>query len=132
MKENNSFSVRFTLLLSGGKLQLVKKQRIAMIPTPDERCIDQTNGSGSWIELRQSDGKTLYRRVINDPLDEHVEVQTGASEAPFTWKKTSEMERTIIILVPELSESDHLVVLSNKSGKKDSWPVEIARFQVKD
>jgi hypothetical protein len=123
-------SVRFICSLSGGKLQLIKKQRVAIISPPGEILPDKTQSSGSWIELRQSDGKTLYRQIINDPLDENVEVLTGNEDQPFTWKKTKGKEKIIVLLAPEVPGAESLVVLKTGSEEKLT-PVEIARFPVK-
>lgn len=123
-------SVRFICSLSGGKLQLVKKQHVAMISPYREMSHDHTQQPGLWIELRRSDGKTVYQQLIHDPLDENVEVHSGNEDEPFSWKKTVSMEKIIILLVPEVPGAESFVVLKRGSEEK-SAPVEIAHFPFK-
>lgn len=124
-------SIRFICSCSGGVLKLIRTQKVAAKAPPDELAGIMKAGYGSWIEIRQSDGTALYRRLIHDYFNDDIEVMTGRKEEELSWQKAPGLERTIVFLVPDLPGADHLVVISERPEEKNISSVEIARFQMK-
>jgi hypothetical protein len=141
MKKNSVFgnvdikpatgSVRFIISVTGGKLHLIRKQKIAMKAPPADMLPDRSEISGSWIELRQDDGNLLYSRMIHDSFSDFAEIYSEKPGEPMSWHKAQGIERTVVILVPDLPGAAYLVVLNKAAGEKGT-PAEKARFSVNE
>jgi hypothetical protein len=126
-----STSLRFICSFSDDELKLIRMKRLEMIALPSLNETDRDFKVGTWIELRTSEDRQIYTRIIHDHLDEHVEILTGKLDEPLAWQKSSGLERIIVILVPDLADAVHLVVISKKPGDEKGRAQEIARFPVK-
>jgi len=124
-------SLRFIISVTGGELHLIRKQKIAMKAPPADLVPEKDEISGSWIELRQDDGNLLYARMIHGSFNDFTEIYSEKPGEPLSWQKAKGIERTLVILVPDLPGATHLAVMSKDAGGKGT-PVEKARFSFKE
>ena len=96
------------------------------------RKIFPKNESGFWYELKDSKNKTLFRRVIENPLQHYVEVRSNNPDRPFTWEKLAKPSKIFILLVPELKEARDISLFSSPLGVGvREQAVEIIRFALR-
>jgi hypothetical protein len=51
---------------------------------PPSEVYDYERHSGAWFELRDAEGRVLYRRVTPIPIAQDLEAPSGDSKRPFT------------------------------------------------
>jgi hypothetical protein len=124
-------SVRFVCSVSHAGYRLIRRKDIKMTAFPSSDILNGKDQTGSWIELRSKDERTLYTRFIHDQPDEHIEVRSEKREESMRWEKTSGLEKIITFIVPDLDEAVHLVIMRRKPDKEDIKAVEVARFPLK-
>jgi hypothetical protein len=127
----SGFSSRFVVSRSGKSVALVSAKRIQAISPPSDDVNETGRTGGSWIELRNGDGKILYRRILHDFFDDSVEIMTGRSGEALSWQEASGIKKSIVVMVPEMPEADHMAIMSRDPAGKDEKAIEIARFSVK-
>jgi hypothetical protein len=129
--EKSGFSSRFVISCTGKSAALISAKRIQAISPPSDDITEVDGRNGSWIELRNSDGKILYRRILHVFFDDSVEIMTGRSGEALSWLEAIGIKKSIVIMVPEMPEADHMAIMSGDPAGKDEKAVEIARFSVK-
>ncbi|HEV2855051.1 MAG TPA: hypothetical protein VHC97_19820 [Thermoanaerobaculia bacterium] len=77
-------AVRLTIAYNGDQMELVSQHRVAMKVPPSDPVesaasaadiAGETAGpTGFWVDLKDEQDQTLYRRVMHDPLRRDVEV----------------------------------------------------------
>lgn len=65
---------RLTFTYAGDAITLVAQQRLAMVAPPDDSALTLDARAGTWIEVRDANGRGLYRQVLTDPVRAGYEV----------------------------------------------------------
>jgi hypothetical protein len=70
-------SLRLTFRIADGEILLVSYERLDMIcpPSVGERPEAGRHG-GFWMELRDTNNRVLFHRILNNPLGDSVEVHS--------------------------------------------------------
>lgn len=124
-------SVRLTFSYEGSDVRLVSRQSIEMLSPPSDAIQVQEGQAGFWYELRDAEGRTLYRRVIQNPIKFAFEVRSDP-ERPLAWQKVSEPRGYFTLLMPELEQAKTLVLFSSPL-EPEGVPVpakELTRFNL--
>lgn len=120
-------AIRLTFVHEDDELRLKRATRVAMrAPAGDgTRRTDQNERKergdqkerddriGSWAEVRDANDSVLYRRTIDRPVPEDVEVHEGGEEGSFRRVERGEMSSLVNVLVPDL-EYAHTIVLRER------------------
>ena len=124
-------SLRLTFSYEGSDVRLVSKQNIEMLSPPSDPIRAQEEQAGFWYELRDAEGRTLYRRVIQNPIKFAFEVRSDP-ERPLAWQKMSEPRGDFVLLMPELEQGKTLVLFSSPlEPEGDLGPAkELTRFNL--
>ncbi len=106
-------SVRLTFAFEGDEVQLVDRQPLEMLAPPTDRLDGYENEQGLWLEVRSRRGETLHRRVMQDPLRYDVEAFSPDPEASVFRAPVENTSGSFFVVVPDLSEADHVALLSS-------------------
>lgn len=96
--------------------------RVAMIAPPDDSALTAGGRAGSWVELRDADGKGLYRQVIADPLATGREAHHEDPEvASYHVSAAEPRSGAFSVVVPDLPAAQDVVLL-RLPGSEQSEP----------
>ena len=97
-------SLRLTFRVADGEIRLVSYERLDMIcpPSVGERPETGRHG-GFWMELRDTNNRVLFHRILDNPLGDSVEVHSpdGKIRRVFGTVKENIFE----VLLPDDSEA---------------------------
>ena len=119
-------AIRLTFDVEGGKAKLRSTQRLTMRVPPEQRIRDMGEGSGVWIELRDADGRPLYRRVVDSgPFESDAEIVTGDPDQPLARRRIEGRRSVFIAVVPDEPRAASVHILRREPGGKKK-PEEVA------
>ncbi len=127
-------SIRFTFSYRGADIKLESRQSIRMISPPSDIFPVSGKRSGFWYELRDKENRVLYRRIIQNPVKYAVEVRSDEKETLLVWEKVKDPTGQFVLLAPELSEIESIVLVSSpfEPDRANEEAVEITRFPVQE
>jgi hypothetical protein len=130
--QGGTSAMRGTFTYVGSAVQLVSMDRLEMVPPPSDPTPAQLRLTGFWYELRDAQGRTLYRRVIQNPM-QAAEVRTDDPRRPLARQAISQPRGSFILLMPDLPEGESLVLFSSPlEPEAIAAPAqEIARFDLR-
>jgi hypothetical protein len=133
---------RLFFAYEGDQIELVAQERVAM-PTFPSAPVEEdwtTRFSGFWYELQDAEGRTLYRRATESPLQATVEVPTGDPAQPFTRQQRDHPQGHFVLVVPETEAAESVALFGGPLAVMPSAPLdrealaapaqEIARFRL--
>ena len=126
-------AIRLTIAFIGDNLQLLQQQRVAMTLPPSDPVDGFAGQKGFWYELKDLQDRTLYRRVMHNPMRQDVEAHTDQLIDKPSRREVAQRSGVFVVLVPALetgasvvlSSSPHKIVLSHQPAK------EFARISLK-
>lgn len=98
---------RLTFTYAGDEITLVSQQRLASVAPPDDSALTLNARAGTWVEVRDANGRGLYRQVLTDP------VRAGYEVTPRTPDEVG------IHVVPEVPTGAFTVVVPDLPGVYD-------------
>jgi hypothetical protein len=131
-RRGNFPTLRLTFSYEGSDLRLISRQRVEMMSPPSDPVQAQKEQTGFWYEVRDAEGRTLYRRVIQNPIKFAAEVRSDDPERPLAWQEVSEPRGNFILLMPDLDRAHMLVLFSSpmEPGAALGPAKEIAHFDL--
>ncbi len=73
-------SVRFFIDLRGGTASVMRIRRVAMLAPASQRLTPNPDERGWWVELRDFDGRTVYRHAVEQPWPGDLEAPAADGE----------------------------------------------------
>ncbi|MDQ3342452.1 MAG: hypothetical protein M3425_04510 [Actinomycetota bacterium] len=106
-------SLRLTFEFSGDEISLAERRVVAKVAPPSEDLERKRprERSGFWMELQDGKGRTLYRRVIRNPIRANAEV--ALEEGGFTNRVSVAQRGTFSLVVPNLREAADLALFAS-------------------
>jgi len=106
-------ALRLWFRFDGAAVQLTQVTPLAMRPPPslpigEGKALEGV--SGAWIELRDSGGRCLWRRLLHDPFGTRNEV---SADDGFTNIYRDHPRGIIVELIPDLPEARNVVLVSS-------------------
>lgn len=95
-------SWRLTFTYTGDEITLAAQQRLQMIAPPDDSDLTREARAGTWIELRDADGRGLYRQVLTDPVRGGYEVTPRAVDEVGVHVVPDVPAGAFTVVVPDL------------------------------
>lgn len=95
-------ALRLVFEYRGDKITLVSQQAVAMRPTPPHPLVPRPEEQGYWVEVADTEGRPLYRRLLHDPMPTDTEVLTDDPDRPLARVKVAEPEGTFFVIVPNM------------------------------
>lgn len=105
------YAYRLTFEYEGGQMQKIGQQRIAMTTPPSHDIAGHEGEAGFWYELRDANEKTIYRRVMQSPIQNTVEV--FSPDGTVTRRPVQQPKGVFQLVVPEISGADNLVLVGS-------------------
>jgi hypothetical protein len=127
-------SLRLTFSYDGERIGLTDVRRVPKQVPPTDPVEADLNQSGFWFELRCSDGKPYYRRVVPHPIRYMQEVFPEHPEQPFELVPIPNPKGVFSLVVPELDEAQTLVLMGDQRGDTQLLAkgiVELAKFDLR-
>ena len=144
-------AVRLTIAFEGDRMELVSQQSVAMKVPPSDpvEALEGTTGiaerMGFWVDLKDAADRTLYRRVMHEPIRRDVEVfspdpRQTVQRAPLP--ETAGPRGVFSIVLPELEAAQAVSLIGPRlegatpaerlTAAEGAAPVgEIARFELR-
>ena len=97
-----SQAVRLIFEQKDGKIKLVSTQRVNMIVPPPQALIPARGDRGSWFELRDTQDRPVYRRVIENPVQD-LEVVVDDPGRPLQRIKEDRGRGAFFLIVPDIT-----------------------------
>jgi len=85
----------------GDELKLVSTQRLNMVVPPPQALVPKRDTHGSWFELRDREGRPVYRRTIDNPQQGIEVVADGPGEALHRIDEDTGV-RAFFVVVPDI------------------------------
>lgn len=93
----------------GGELKLVSTQRLNMVVPPPQALVPKRDTRGSWLELRDREGRPVYRRTIDNPQQGIEVVADGPGEALRRIEEDTGV-RAFFVVVPDIAGARNFVM----------------------
>ena len=97
--EPTQTALRLTFAYSGDSIRLVASRAVDMRVPPSDPVDGYQGQAGFWAELRDSTGRTIYRRIMHNPFPSYHEVHSPRG-APPTHTPVANREGEFEIVVP--------------------------------
>lgn len=135
-------TIRLTFRAAGGEVRLIGHERLNMICPPSfGETPEAGKHGGFWMELRDSNDRVLFHRVLDTPLGDSVEVFSPDGKIRREFGPPS--ERTFEVLVPDRDDAssvalvgEYLDVAKARKAQAEGRPEaasgarELARFEL--
>jgi hypothetical protein len=114
-------AVRLTFRYEGERVELVGRQRLEKRARASDPILDRGERArleGSWLELRDGEGRTLYRRVLHEPIAFSVEVPGDEADGSLARRTVEDPRGTFFVIVPELKGAREVVLFASPPPKR--------------
>jgi hypothetical protein len=116
-------AVRLTFSYDQDDVQLTDSSPVDMVVPPSDPLSGYEGQTGFWVELRDSDDRTVYRRILHDPMPSYVEVHSPSGR-PLR-AAVAERRGIFDTVIPALSAGGTAVLF----GAPQPDPVPIGDFR---
>jgi len=108
-------ALRLIFSYSGQEVRLVGRQSVEMTVPPSDPLPAQERGrSGFWYELRDADRRTLYSRVVSNPIPTSTEVLTDDPKRPVAREELGgDVQGVFVLLCPEIEAARTVALFSS-------------------
>ena len=112
-------SLRLIFAYEGANVRLVGRQSVEMIPPPSDSLAGREGETGFWYELRDSRGQTLYRRLMQNPIQYSTEVLSNDPVRPVERRDVPDPRGVFVLISPQLEEAQTLALFSAPSERNE-------------
>lgn len=137
-------AVRLTISYQGDRLELVSRQGVAMQAPPSDPVESFAQRAGFWVDLKDDQDQTLYRRVMHDPIRQDVEVFSPPGTGRTVHRTpVAEPKGVFSVVLPEIEAAQAVSLIGSplRSAQRDlavelegvgpGQAREIARFDLR-
>lgn len=126
-------ATRLTFSYTADEVRLVGRRSLEMRTPPSDDLGPMPESTGFWVELQDSSGRVLYRRITESPIRFSVEVRSDDPERPLERRAVEEPRGTFTLLVPDLPAAGSIVLFASRQGREGARgpAVEVARFDLR-
>jgi hypothetical protein len=132
IKAKPNRAVRLTFAYDGDNVRLVARQPMTKTPPRSDATEGYEGQSGSWLEIRDAQGRVLHRHILHHPIKHDVEVLSDAPGHPFVRRMLAKPQGSFEVIVPEF-DGPHSVRLFHSTHRRGvpSGPSEqVAQFDL--
>jgi hypothetical protein len=120
-----AIAIRLDFEYRGRDIQLVNHVRLAMrTPPSDDAASDDR--SGLWVDVRDRDGRALFRRALHD-VRFRIEVPSTADGA-FTNVYDPQATGAFSVFVPALDAGERVMLFAGDADGERAKPVLTVSF----
>jgi hypothetical protein len=112
-------SIRLTFRVEHGKLELRSATPVnARAPRGEAEPRAGASGIGKWVEVRDAQGATLYRRRLVTGLERDLELATGSPGSAFERRPSKLANPRLYVLVPALKEGRQVLIVERRARQR--------------
>ena len=115
IKGPSTRAIRLTFSYDGEKVTLLGQQRVEMIVPGSDPVLNEGPLLGCWLDLKDVQGRLLFRRAIHNPLLSSVEIFGQDQGRNIVRKSVDSAKGLFVVLLPDTEQIDHVVL--NISGE---------------
>lgn len=110
-------SIRIIGTYEQEKFTVSSIERIEMLAQASDPLDGFDNLVGFWMELRDQNGKPVYRQIMRDPFASHAEVYHIEKDQKTLRinmediEDKKEVSRHLVLLVPGIDHADHIALI---------------------
>lgn len=108
----------------GREIRLASVQSLEMLAPPPQAIFPRSDERGTWFELRDVEGQTLYRRVIDNPIREDIEVITDDPTHALSRIASERPEGIFYIIAPDIPQARELVIVTEATRRPQGGGLE--------
>ena len=114
---------------AAGQVRVRSRRRVEMIVPSTGPLADASPATGFWVELRDAEERTRYRRAMPDPLEAELEVPAEPRGEGFAHVRAP-ARRTFSVVLPDIEGADHVALVRGGRTRRAGAPrvEEIARL----
>lgn len=133
-------AVRLTIAYDGDRMEMVSQQSVAMrVPPSDPLEAVAEERSGFWVDLKDAQDRTLFRRVLHDPIRRDVEVFSPDPRQTVQRVPVAEPRGVFSVILPEIEAAQAVSLIGSPVRTTEAFAAErveqpsreIARFDLK-
>lgn len=98
--EPSPAALRLTFAYSGDSPRLTASRAVDMIVPPSDPVDGYQGQAGFWVELRDSAGRTIYRRIMHDPFPYYHEVHSPGATPTHVPVRNREGAFEVVLPAP--------------------------------
>ena len=125
-------ALRLVFEYDGTDIKLISQQRLAMLAPPPHPLVSRENERGFWVLLSDAEGRPLYRRVMDNPIRQDIEVVADDPDRPLARVRVAEPRGQFFVVVPDIPAS-RSIALFGEAVSVDVKPApsrELCRFKL--
>jgi hypothetical protein len=124
-------SLRLTFSYEGRRVELQSVEPVdAVAPAPP---VSPRGTAGFALEVHGGGGKVLFKRMLDEPFGESVEVPTGDRdpERPFERAPVENPSGTFVVMVPAPEAGAEVALFDRRADRRRvKAEAEVARFKL--
>lgn len=109
-------AIRLTFRYDGNEVRLLGLTRIQKAVPPAQSA--ERDRLGSWTEVRDTNGRTLDRRSVTDPVRNDAEVFPETLGGPITRVAVDRPSGLFTVLVPDLEGAESLALMRSAATEQ--------------
>jgi hypothetical protein len=106
-------AIRLTIAYEGDQLRLVSRQDVAMKVPPSDPVTGLEERAGFWVDLKDEQDQTLYRRVMHDPIRRDVEVFSQGTQRNIHRAPVAEPKGVFTVVLPEIEAAQAVALIGS-------------------
>jgi hypothetical protein len=113
VSDQSSSAIRLTFAYEDDSIDLISQQPVDMIVPPSDP-IEDLAASGFRVDLKDSEGETLYRRVMHNPIPVDREVFSDEPAQSVSRIPVERPKGVFTIVVPNVTEAQVVSLYSSR------------------
>ena len=110
---------RVTFDYDGDEMTVRRSEQIEKRTPPSDALLrdgEAASRSGFWVELTDEDGRTVWRRVLDDPRIASLEAPAGERPGELTRAKVERPRGSFRVLIPERDDARYVSVVASPAA----------------
>lgn len=131
-REPRNQALRLLFEYKGNEITLISQERVSMLPPPPHPLTPRQDERGFWLVLSDGDGRPLYRRVMDNPIREDLEVITDDDDQPLARLRVKTRSGRFFVVVPYIGAARSIALFgeSTRTRAKAQATSELRRFDL--
>lgn len=127
-------ALRLRLNSAGAVIRLRSSRKVQTSVPPCDAPAVVGEAGGFWVEVRDSQNRTLYRRVLPDPLQDTIEVFPERSDDRIVRHRSANRQVEFFVIIPNLEGADSAVFFGSRyeAGRRLGFAKEISRVKLNE
>ena len=112
-------AIRLIFEYDGDEIRLISRQHVDMLVPPTDALEGYEGQQGFWTEVRDTDGNTLHRQILTDPIRRDAEAFSDDPAQSISRVPVERPAGVFVVVVPDLDTADHVALMNNPPGPSE-------------